>query len=178
MDRKDFVENYMQAKVFEYFCKAEIYSFGECFVISSKTISEQLKISRYKARKAIHEFVSLGYLKRASQGCPAVESFGEYRELVCDAMPPINGYALTKKARNHPTYILIEEARNKELAEMCKQKGGNNEESKNTPSRMRAENAANNAFSTANGTAGNQYRRHCEKVNGAACDESLPNLLF
>lgn len=168
----------MITKVLEFFCKAEIYSFGECSVISSKTISEQLNISRYKALQAIKMLVSSGFLEKASQGRPAVESFGEYRELVCEAMPPINGYALTKKARNCPTYNRIEKARDKELAEMCKQKGGNNEESKNTPSRMRAENAANNAFSAANGTAGNQYRRHCEKVNGAADNESLPNLLL
>ena len=54
-------------------------------------------LTKYRARIALKELIVEGLIEYTSQGCPAVESFGEYRELVCDARPPINGYALTKK---------------------------------------------------------------------------------
>ena len=49
-------------------------------------------------KKALRGLISDGLIEYKSQGRPAVVSNGEYQELVYDAMPPINGYALTKKA--------------------------------------------------------------------------------
>ena len=65
------------------------------------TISNLLKLNpeftKYKMRKALKELRTDGLIEYTSQGCPAVESMGEYRELIYEAGPPINGYALTKK---------------------------------------------------------------------------------
>lgn len=49
-------------------------------------------------KRAVKELVRDGMLHYTSQGCPAVMSCGEVPELVYDAAPPINGYALTKAA--------------------------------------------------------------------------------
>ena len=54
-------------------------------------------LTMYRARKALKELTSDGFICYTSQGCPAVLSCGEYTELVADAAPPINGYCLTKK---------------------------------------------------------------------------------
>lgn len=54
-------------------------------------------LTKYKARKALKSLKDDGVICYKSQGCPAIESYGEYRELVCEAMPPINGYAITKQ---------------------------------------------------------------------------------
>lgn len=55
-------------------------------------------LTRYKAGKALKTLREDGLVIYTSQGCPAVVSYGECPELLCDAAPPINGYALTKKA--------------------------------------------------------------------------------
>ena len=88
--------------VFLVFCQAEIGSYmctygPEKVVVSTKEVANAMKWTEYKARKAIKELVSRGWIERASCGCPAVVSYGEYTELVCEAMPPKNGYAITKE---------------------------------------------------------------------------------
>lgn len=55
-------------------------------------------LTKYRARIAIKDLIKSGLIEYKSQGCPAIVSFGEYEELVCEAGPPINGYCLTKKA--------------------------------------------------------------------------------
>ena len=55
-------------------------------------------LTKYKARKALKILRDDGFICYKSQGCPAIVSYGEYAELVYDAAPPINGYALNKKA--------------------------------------------------------------------------------
>lgn len=57
-------------------------------------------LTKYRARKAIKELISDGLIYYTSQGRPAIVSYGEYTELIDDARPPINGYALTKKGFN------------------------------------------------------------------------------
>lgn len=69
----------------------------EITVVSTGEIAKMHMWSKYRVQKAIKKLVADGYIKRASCGRPAKESCGEYRELVCDAMPPKNGYAITKK---------------------------------------------------------------------------------
>lgn len=64
-------------------------------VVSTGEIAKMVSWSKYRVRKAIKGLVEKGLIERASCGCPAVESCGEYRELVYDAMPPKNGYAIT-----------------------------------------------------------------------------------
>lgn len=88
--------------VFLVFAQAEIGSYmctygPERVVVSAKEVANVMRWSVYKARKAIRELVQRGWIERASCGCPAVVSYGEVPELVCDAMPPKNGYAITKE---------------------------------------------------------------------------------
>lgn len=54
-------------------------------------------VTKYSARQALKRLIADGLIEYTSQGCPAVVSYGEVPELVADAAPPINGYALTKK---------------------------------------------------------------------------------
>jgi len=97
----DIKETYYGA-VFLVFCSAEISTYTTMYapdraVVSTKEVARILKWTEYRARKAIKSLVNRGWLERASVGCPAVVSYGEVPELVCDAMPPKNGYAITKK---------------------------------------------------------------------------------
>ena len=77
-------------------------------VLSISNIMNLTGLTKYGARKAIKELIKDGMIYYTSQGCPAVVSYGEAPELVCDARPPINGYALTKDAFKssawHETY--------------------------------------------------------------------------
>lgn len=91
----------MLGAAFQVFCNAECGSYmctygPERAVVSTKEVANVLKWTVYRTRKAIHELVKRGWIERASCGCPAVVSCGEVPELVCDAMPPKNGYAITK----------------------------------------------------------------------------------
>lgn len=88
--------------IFDFIINAEIGSY-ECSIPRDKAvvrIGNMVKyidgLTLYRSRKALKELMDEGKVYYTSQGCPAVESSGEYRELICDAMPPINGYALTK----------------------------------------------------------------------------------
>lgn len=90
----------MLGVVFNVFASAEIGSYMTLYgperaVVSAKEAAKILKWTEYRTRKAIRELVRRGWIERATCGRPAVESFGEYRELVCEAMPPLNGYAIT-----------------------------------------------------------------------------------
>ena len=79
-------------------CEVSVYSIPyppDRVVVSTGEIAKMCSWSKYRVRKAIKGLVEKGMIERASCGCPAVESHGEYRELVCDAMPPKNGYAIT-----------------------------------------------------------------------------------
>lgn len=87
--------------VFLVFCHAEIGSYmipyaPDRVVVSARETAKILKWTEYRTRKAIKELVSRGWIERASCGNPAVVSYGEYTELIFDAEPPKNGYALTK----------------------------------------------------------------------------------
>lgn len=81
------------------YCEVSSYSIPyppDRVVVSTGEIAKMASWSKYSVRKAIKGLVEKGLIERAGCGCPAVESYGEYRELVCDAMPPKNGYAITK----------------------------------------------------------------------------------
>lgn len=68
-------------------------------VVPISNIVSLLKCSKYRARKALKELRELELIEYTSQGCPAIVSYGaeSYPELIDEAHPPINGYALTKK---------------------------------------------------------------------------------
>lgn len=87
---------------------ATFYTIGNCqlssyctpyppkrVVVSTGDIAKMHLWSKYRTRKAIKGLVERGLIERASCGNPAVESCGEYRELVYDAAPPTNGFAIT-----------------------------------------------------------------------------------
>ena len=74
-------------------------------------------LTKYRAMLAIKELMQDGMVRYTSQGHPAIESFGEYRELVCDAMPPTNRYALTKQAFESDTWKSIKTEWEKSMEE-------------------------------------------------------------
>ena len=98
----DDAKEIMLGAVFQVFCSAECGSYmctygPERVVVSTREVANALKWTAYRTRKAIHELVKRGWIERASCGCPAVVSCGEVPELVCEAMPPKNGYAITNR---------------------------------------------------------------------------------
>ena len=64
--------------------------------------------TKYRMRMALKALMADGLIKYTSQGHPAIESCGEYRELICEALPPTNGYALTSKAYNTPIWFSMQ----------------------------------------------------------------------
>lgn len=82
--------------------RCEISTYTCCYapekaVVPISNISTLLKCSRYKVRKALKSLLNAGYIEYTSQGRPSVESNTENGyELICEALPPVNGYALTK----------------------------------------------------------------------------------
>lgn len=88
--------------VFHCIANCELSSYSTMYppervVVSTGDIAKMVLWSKYRTRKAIHSLVDKGLIERASCGNPAIESCGEYRELVCESAPPTNGYALTKQ---------------------------------------------------------------------------------
>ena len=74
-----------------------LYAPNEAVITIGNLIDLIDGLTKYKARKALKILRDDGFICYKSQGCPAIVSYGEYAELVCDAAPPINGYAITKK---------------------------------------------------------------------------------
>lgn len=90
-------------KVWNNIISAEIGAYTTMYapgkaVLSISNIMSLTRLTKYGARKAIKELIKDGMIYYTSQGCPAVVGCGETPELVYDASPPINGYALTKDA--------------------------------------------------------------------------------
>jgi len=88
--------------VFQCIANCEVSSYTTTYspervVVSTGDIAKMNQWTKYRTRKAIKGLVEKGLIERASCGCPAVVSYGEYTELVCEARPPMNGYAITKK---------------------------------------------------------------------------------
>ncbi|MCM1328398.1 MAG: hypothetical protein NC253_03070 [Ruminococcus sp.] len=109
-------------KVFRVICKFS-HNFYGISVFPAKLISERVGMSKYKTIKILHDLRNNGLVKRASQGCPAQFSHGEVEELICEDAPPINGWALTPKARKTIGYMDAEKEYLKGLAEWAN--GGN-----------------------------------------------------
>lgn len=93
-------------------------------VVNTKDIMARTKLSKYKVIQNIHLLREDGLVKRASMGCPAQVSRGEYEELICDAAPPVNGWALTKKGYASAEYKVAEAEYLNGLAEWANGKQG------------------------------------------------------
>lgn len=77
-----------------------MYALDRAVVPISNLLSLIDGLTKYRARKALRQLIQDGVICYTSQGCPAVVSHGEYRELISEAAPPVNGYALTEKGFN------------------------------------------------------------------------------
>ena len=97
-------------------------------VVETKDIMARTKLSKYKVIQNIHLLREDGLVKRASMGCPAQVSRGEYEELICDAAPPVNGWALTKKGYASAEYKAAEAEYLNGLAEWANGKQGSMEQ--------------------------------------------------
>lgn len=74
-------------------------------VVSISNILDLLgDVTKYGARMALKRLMADSLVEYTSQGCPAVLSYGEVPELIADAAPPINGYALTQKGFDTPEW--------------------------------------------------------------------------
>jgi len=92
-------------KVLRCIMSCEISLYTACYtpdraVVPISDIVSLLRWTKYRVRKALEELKRLELIEYTSQGRPAIVSYGaeSYPELIDDAHPPINGYALTKKA--------------------------------------------------------------------------------
>ena len=97
-------------------------------VVKTKDIMDRTKLSKYKVIQNIHLLREDGLVKRASMGCPAQVSRGEYEELICDAAPPVNGWALTKKGYASAEYKVAKAEYLNGLAEWANGKQGSMEQ--------------------------------------------------
>lgn len=88
-------------------------------VVTSKSIAERTGLSRYKVLQVLNNFRSEGLVDRTSVGCPAQFTGGEYDEMICDAAPPLNGWALTAKGKETDAYKTSEKDYLDGLAEMA-----------------------------------------------------------
>ena len=97
---KDYSE--LKQRVLSHIVHAEIATYESVYgpdrgvITISNLMLFEPTATKYGMRKVLKELIADGVVEYTSQGCPAIESIGEYTELICDAAPPVNGYALTK----------------------------------------------------------------------------------
>lgn len=102
--------NDFEKRVFGILISCEIGTQEVCYaplhaVVPISDIARFADCSRYKARSALKSLISKGYVEYTHQGQPAIESNTENGcELICEAGPPINGYALTKQGFSTDEY--------------------------------------------------------------------------
>ena len=108
-------------KVLRAICAASNNTYG-IEVVKTKYIMDRTKLSKYKVIQNIHLLREDGLVTRASVGRPAQVSRGEYEELICDAAPPVNGWALTKKGYASAEYKAAEAEYLNGLAEWANDK--------------------------------------------------------
>lgn len=108
--------------VFQCICSCELSTYTTAYppqrcVVSTRNIASLLLWTKYRARKAVKSLVAMGLIEYASCGNPAVESFGEYRELVYEPAPPTNGYAITGKGFKSEEWKGLYDAWNRSMEE-------------------------------------------------------------
>lgn len=110
--------------VFECICSCEIGTYMSAYspskaVINSSDIVSILWTTRYKARKYLKSLEAMGLIEKASVGFPALVSYGEYTELISDAMPPRNGYGITQRGFESECWKRIYREWEKSLEELA-----------------------------------------------------------
>lgn len=88
--------------VFHCIANCEVYSYTHTHApdkvaVSTGEIAKMCLWTKYRVRKAIKWLVEKGYIEKVSVGRPAVVMYGEYEELLCEAMPPKNGYVISEQ---------------------------------------------------------------------------------
>jgi len=117
----EFVKN----RILTHIIQAELDIYESCYapdraVIPISWLLEwESEVTKYRMRKALKELIADGLIEYTSQGHPAIESYGEYTELVCDASPPINGYALTKAGFESDEWKVASEQRDRAYQRWC-----------------------------------------------------------
>lgn len=115
-----------EEKVLREIISCEISLYTCCYapgraVVSISNLATLLKCSKYKLRKALKGLIAIGYIEFTSQGRPAIEINTENgRELICEALPPINGYALTKLGFSTSQFREAQEDFDKSMEEWAK----------------------------------------------------------
>lgn len=116
--------NQDEMKVLETIISCEISTY-ECWyaprqaVVPTSNIAYLLGWSKYKVRKCLNALKAIGYIEYMSQGRPAIESNTENGyELICEPMPPINGYGLSKLGFESIYYKQAIGKWNKEITEL------------------------------------------------------------
>ena len=78
-------------------------------------------VTKYRLRSCLKELMSEGLVEYRSVGMPAVEAGYEYVELVCEAGPPVNGYALTKAGFELDICKKLETESNEFFRKLCEE---------------------------------------------------------
>lgn len=100
----------LKHKIFEFIINAQISTYTALYAPAEAVITiSDFKIrfneaSKYQIRKCLKSLIAEGVIHYTSQGRPAIISCGEIPELVYEAAPPINGYALTSKGYQSPEW--------------------------------------------------------------------------
>ncbi len=116
---------FVKKRILTHIIQAELATYESCYapdraVISISWLLEwESDVTKYRMRKALKELMADGLIEYTSQGRPAIESCGEYKELVCDAAPPINGYALTKAGFESDEWKEASEQRDRAYRRWC-----------------------------------------------------------
>ena len=77
------------------------------------------EVTKYRLRKTLKELITEELVEFKSVGQPAIEDGYEYKELVCEARPPLNGYKLTKKGAELDICKQLNYKYEEELKKMC-----------------------------------------------------------
>ena len=116
---------FVKKRILIHIIQGELATYESCYapdraVIPISWLLEwEPEVTKYRMRKALNELIADGLIEYTSQGRPAIESCGEYTELVCDAAPPINGYALTKAGFESDEWKAASDEREKAYKKMC-----------------------------------------------------------
>lgn len=116
---------FVKKRILTHIIQAELATYESCYapdravIPISWLLERESDVTKYRMRKALEELMADGLIEYTSQGRPAIESCGEYKELVCDAAPPINGYALTKAGFESDEWKEASEQRDRAYRRWC-----------------------------------------------------------
>lgn len=108
-------------KVFRTMCMYA-QDWNDIGVYPVRQIAQATGLSVYKVRNAINELRAAQLVERGCVGRPAIESGYEYKELECEAMPPLHGFSLTDKAVDTEIFKSEEKKMIKSLSDLANDK--------------------------------------------------------